>query len=206
MTAAPASSGIVDSVTARMHPKAWKAVRARRAAAAVVGSALALSGVGWSGGPAWAAGRVPAKTHHGAVGHKHRGSKMPAVGNAKNLSVEPKVHRSKGRAPKKLEVKDLVVGNGATVTMSSTVSVVYVGASYQTGKDFTQATWASKRPTTFPLSGVVKGFAEGLVGMKVGGRREIVIPPTLGYGHHHYGPIKPNETLVFVVDLKGVSG
>lgn len=162
------------------------------------------------GGVAGASTHSPAGMRHGRSGHasgrKHHGSKLPKIGNAKKLTREPVVHATKGKAPTKLEVKDLVVGTGATVTSSSTVSVVYVGANYKTGKDFTQATWTSKKPTTFPLSGVVQGFAEGLVGMKVGGRREIVIPPKLGYGDHHYGPITKNETLVFVVDLKGVSG
>lgn len=189
-----------------MDPKTWMSLRVRRATAAVVGSALALSVVGSGAGAAWAAGRAPTGSYRAAVGHKHPRARLPKISNAKNLDAEPVVHRSKGAPPKKLEVKDLVVGNGSTATMSSTVSVVYVGASYQTGRDFTQATWTQKRPTTFPLSGVVKGFAEGLVGMKVGGRREIVIPPKLGYGDHNYGPIKANETLVFVVDLKGVSG
>ena len=128
------------------------------------------------------------------------------VGHAKDLKVEPVVHGSKGKPPRKLEVKNLVLGTGATVKSSSTVSVVYVGANYKTGKDFTQATWTSKQTAAFPLSGVVPGFAEGLVGMKVGGRREIVIPPKLGYGDRSYGPIKANETLVFVVDLKGLKG
>jgi len=143
--------------------------------------------------------------HHKRHGRRHAGPRMPVVTNATDLSLEPVVHRSRGKPPTTLEVKDLVVGTGAAVTMSSTVSVVYVGANYRTGKDFTQATWTSGHPTTFPLSGVVRGFAQGLVGMRVGGRREIVIPPRLGYGDHHYGPIEPGETLVFVVDLKGVT-
>ncbi len=193
-----------------MRSNAWKPRRARRAVAAVVGSAVVLVGAGWSGGAAWGAVHNAGAKHHGkrahGAAHKHHGPKLPVIGNAKNLHVEPVVHPSKGKPPKKLEVKNLVKGTGAIVTRSSTVHVVYVGANYRTGKDFTQATWASKRATAFPLSGVVPGFAEGLVGMKVGGRREIVIPPRLGYGNHNYGPIKAGETLVFVVDLKGVSG
>lgn len=186
-----------------------KSFRGRNAVAAL-GSAVLLVGAAWGGGSAAAASRTGAGRHLGdhvvARSHRHHGPKLPVIGNATNLEREPVVHRSKGRPPKKLEVKDLVEGTGATVTMSSTVRVVYVGANYRTGKDFTKATWASKRATTFPLTGVVRGFAEGLVGMKVGGRREIVIPPKLGYGDKNYGSVKANETLVFVVDLKAVSG
>lgn len=191
--------------------------RAHRTLASVLGAAMVLAGLGWSGGAAWASTRSPAATHHGTSGlagrhrhhathKKHHGPKVPVVGNAKDLNVEPVVHAAKGRAPKKLEVKNLVVGTGATATMASTVSVVYVGALYKTGKDFTQSTWTTRKPTTFPLTGVVAGFADGLVGMKVGGRREIVIPPKLAYGNRRYGPIPANSTLVFVVDLKAVSG
>jgi hypothetical protein len=143
-------------------------------------------------------------SHRAPHGRRH-GARLPVIANAKNLSMEPVVRPSKGKPPKHLEVKDLVKGTGAIVTRSSTVDVLYVGANYRTGKDFTQATWVAKRPITFSLAGVVRGFAEGLLGMRVGGRREIVIPPRLGYGDHHDGPIKPGETLVFVVDLKGAS-
>jgi peptidylprolyl isomerase len=97
--------------------------------------------------------------------------------------------------------KDLVVGEGATAVKSDTVVVQYVGANYSDGKDF-DSSWERGQPTTFPLSQVVPGFAQGIVGMKLGGRREIVIPPALGYGAVGSPPaISPNETLVFVVDL-----
>jgi peptidylprolyl isomerase len=175
-----------------------------------VGTAVVLAGAGWGGSVAWAGPRSAGARDHGKKGHsaahRHHGPKLPVVKHAKDLNLEPVIRASKGKPPKKLEVRNLVKGTGATVTRSSTVDVIYVGANYRTGKDFTQATWTSKRPTAFPLSGVVHGFAEGLIGMRVGGRREIVIPPSLGYGDHNYGPIKAGETLVFVVDLKGVSG
>jgi FKBP-type peptidyl-prolyl cis-trans isomerase len=195
-----------------MPARSWKPWRARRTVTLAVGAGIVATGAlaGWAAGPALASGHSPAgKGHHqaGHTGdHKHPARKLPVIGNPTNLDLEPVVHASKGKPPKKLEVKNLVAGTGATVNSSSTVSVVYVGANYRTGKDFTQTTWTSKRATTFPLSGVVRGFAEGLLGMKVGGRREIVIPPSLGYGDHNYGPIKAGETLVFVVDLKAVSG
>ena len=193
-----------------MGAERWRVSRARWVATAVVGAAIGLAGVGWSGGVAWASAHSPAgkseRQSGDHTGRRQGRSKLPVIENATNLSREPVVRPTKGKPPGKLEKKDLVVGTGATVTSSSTVSVMYVGANYKTGKDFTQATWTSKRATTFPLSGVIPGFAEGLIGMKVGGRREIVIPSSLGYGDHSTGPIVANETLVFVVDLKGVSG
>lgn len=134
-----------------------------------------------------------------------RASVVPAVGNATNLNAEPVVHAGKGKAPTKLLVKDLVVGTGPVVTATSTVTVMYVGVNYKNAKPFTVSTWTSKQPAQFALNRVVPGFADGLVGMKVGGRREIVIPPSLGYGSAHEGPIVANETLVFVVDLESVS-
>lgn len=139
-----------------------------------------------------------------SASHKHR-SVVPGVANAKSLGSEPSIHGTAGKAPTTLIMKDLVVGTGASATKSSSVQVKYIGASWRTGKDFTSQTWSSKSPATFSLTTVVPGFAEGVAGMKVGGRREIVIPAALGYGSKGAGGvIKPNETLVFVVDLLAV--
>ena len=183
--------------------------RARWLLAGAAGAGIAL-GIAWSGAGAGASGSAGAGRLQGTVVlaalHPRHGPRLPVVGNAFDLSREPVIHATKGKPPTKLEVRNLVVGTGASVKGSSTVRVMYVGANYRTGKIFTQVTWTDRRPTTFPLSGVVRGFAEGLVGMKVGGRREIVIPPKLGYGNTSSGPIKADETLVFVVDLKGVKG
>ncbi len=164
-------------------------LRARWIRTTAAGVAIVLAGMGWGA----AAGAA-----------RDSGGKLPVIGHATNLKREPIIHASKGKPPKKLEVKNLVVGTGAVVKKSSLVSVMYVGANYKTGKDFTQGTWEEKAPVTFSLKDVVKGFAEGMVGMRVGGRREMVIPPALGYDDKGTGPIKPEETLVFVVDLKAV--
>jgi len=130
---------------------------------------------------------------------------VPAVGNATDLNTEPTITAATSPAPGNLETKDLVVGTGKTATSGDTVTVQYVGADYKTGKVF-DASWTTGQPATFPLNDVVKGFEEGIVGMKVGGRREIVIPAPLGYGSAGRPPaISPNETLVFVVDLKSIS-
>lgn len=139
------------------------------------------------------------------AGASSKHTSLPAISHATTLSKEPVIHAGKGKAPTKLETKDLVTGTGTVVTQTSTVSVKYVGANYKNGKDFTVQTWQTGKPYAFALDTVVPGFAEGLIGMKVGGRREIVIPPALGYGTDHTGTIVPNETLVFVVDLIGVS-
>ena len=134
------------------------------------------------------------------------GTSLPTVANATNLTAEPVVSAGQPPLPNTLETKDLVQGNGAEATGTSTVLVKYVGADYTTGQDFTSTTWKTNKPTSLSLTSVVPGFSQGIVGMKVGGRREIVIPPALGYGPSGSGSaIKPNETLVFVVDLKSVS-
>lgn len=133
------------------------------------------------------------------------GGTLPAIGKATNLTMEPTISKDTAAAPSSLKTQDLVVGTGATAVASDTVVVQYVGADYTTGADF-DSSWSRGMPSTFPLSGVVPGFAQGIVGMKVGGRREIVIPPALGYGPNGQPPaIGPNETLVFVVDLKSIA-
>lgn len=107
--------------------------------------------------------------------------------------------------PTGLVTKDLVVGTGRTAVASDTVAVNYVGVDYTTGKVFDDTPWKQGMPTPFALSQVVPGFAQGIVGMKIGGRREIIIPPALGYGADGSPPaVGPNETLVFVVDLKAI--
>jgi peptidylprolyl isomerase len=102
-----------------------------------------------------------------------------------------------------LVIKDLVHGTGSTAQSNSTVNVQYVGANYATGQVF-DSSWQRGQPATFSLSQVIPGFSQGIVGMQVGGRRELVIPPAQGYGPSGSGPVGPNETLVFVVDLVGV--
>ena len=129
---------------------------------------------------------------------------LPAVSNATDLKVEPLPAAGTAPAPTQLVTEDLVVGTGAEATASSTVEVQYVGANYASGKVF-DSSWQRGQAATFPLSGVIPGFAQGIVGMKVGGRREVVIPPALGYGASGSPPaIGPNETLIFVIDLLSV--
>jgi peptidylprolyl isomerase len=123
------------------------------------------------------------------------------------LNTKPKVVPPSGPPPKKLVIKDLIKGTGPVATLSSTITVQYVGVLYKGGKQF-DASWndGSGQPTALPLSGVIKGWQEGIPGMRVGGRRELIIPPSLGYGAAGSPPKIPgNATLVFVIDLHAVS-
>jgi peptidylprolyl isomerase len=128
----------------------------------------------------------------------------PAVANATNVHSKPQISAGTAPKPTQLVSKDLVVGTGQVAAASATVSVQYIGVNYDDGKEF-DSSWANGgKPVDFPLSGVIPGFSQGIVGMKVGGRRELVIPPDLGYGPQGNGPVGPNETLVFVIDLVAV--
>lgn len=125
---------------------------------------------------------------------------------ATRKKTKPKVTVPKGAPPKKLEVKDLEEGSGATAKAGDAATVNYVGVNYKTGKEF-DASWDRGEPFTFTLGAgeVIPGWDQGVAGMKVGGRRELIIPPGLGYGSAGAPPaIPPNETLVFVVDLEAV--
>ena len=119
----------------------------------------------------------------------------------------PDVAAGDGAPPADLVVEDITVGGGAEATPGSTVTVHYVGVSHASGKEF-DASWNRSQPFSFPLGGgkVIAGWDRGVAGMKVGGRRRLVIPPHLAYGERGAGGvIKPGETLIFVVDLLGVS-
>ena len=105
-----------------------------------------------------------------------------------------------------LVITDDVIGQGEEVTPGATVTAHYVGVSASTGAQF-DASWDRGAPISFPLDGVIRGWSEGLVGMRVGGRRTLVIPGAMAYGANPPpgAGIAPNETLVFTVDLVDVS-
>ncbi len=108
--------------------------------------------------------------------------------------------------PADLVVEDLEVGDGAEATPGSTVSAHYVGVLHSTGEEF-DASWNRGAPLDFRLGAgmVIAGWDQGIVGMRVGGRRRLVIPPHQAYGDRGAGAvIKPGETLIFVVDLMDV--
>jgi peptidylprolyl isomerase len=133
----------------------------------------------------------------------------PAAAEA-NLSRKPRPAKGQGDPPSSLVVEDLVVGKGRKAAVGDAVSVQYVGVLFDTGKEF-DASWKGGRPGQpfqFSLGGgqVIPGWDQGVVGMKKGGRRELVIPPDLAYGPQGSPPaIGPNETLVFVIDLKKIA-
>ena len=120
---------------------------------------------------------------------------------------KPTVTVPTGPAPTKLVIKDLITGTGQTAKAGDTVTVNYVGVLYKTGKEF-DSSWSRNQPFTTALSNgsVIPGWVQGIPGMKVGGRRELIIPASLGYGKQGSPPtIPPNSPLVFVVDLLSVS-
>jgi peptidylprolyl isomerase len=120
---------------------------------------------------------------------------------------KPHVYVPPGETPPgELLVEDLEVGKGAEATSGSTVEVHYAGNAWSTRQQF-DASWDRGDTFRFELGAgqVIPGWDQGVAGMRVGGRRRLVIPPALGYGSRGAGGvIKPNETLVFVVDLIGV--
>jgi len=120
---------------------------------------------------------------------------------------KPTVARPTGDAPTDLEIVDITVGDGEEARAGHTVVVHYVGVSHATGNEF-DSSWNRNSPFDFRLGAgqVISGWDQGVTGMKVGGRRQLVIPPHLGYGDRGAGGvIGPGETLIFVVDLLGVS-
>ena len=122
-------------------------------------------------------------------------------------ATKPVVKPPKGAPPKELEVKDLVEGEGDEAVSGDRVSVDYVGVNYKSGKEF-DSSWSRNEPFTFTLGAgeVIPGWDQGVQGMKVGGRRELIIPPELAYGAAGSPPAIPkNETLIFVVDLREIS-
>jgi FKBP-type peptidyl-prolyl cis-trans isomerase len=122
---------------------------------------------------------------------------------SKDLKTKPELAIPAGGTPTKLTKVDIVTGSGRKAKPGDTVEVAYVGSSWSTGSEF-DTSWGSGQPFSFALGGgqVIKGWDQGVAGMRVGGRRLLVIPPELGYGAQGSPPkIAANETLAFVVDL-----
>jgi len=115
----------------------------------------------------------------------------------------PTISKPEGTPPSALTTKDIIVGTGAEVLPTSTLTVHYILMTWSTGK-IIESSW-SGQPATFPLANVVEGWQKGLPGAKVGGRRLLILPPAMGYGAAGAGPIGPNETLIFAVDIIGVA-
>lgn len=125
-----------------------------------------------------------------------------------DLSAKPEFTiDNEGEPPAELVIEDLVVGEGAEAKVGDTVSMHYVGKAWSNGAQF-DASWDRGQTFDFTIGQgrVIAGWDQGIPGMKVGGRRKLVIPPDLGYGAAGAGgAIGPNETLVFVVDLVAIA-
>ena len=143
-------------------------------------------------------------------GPKGEGNQITG-GNLPNQYVEvsaeaglaPTISSPSGTPPATLVTEDVIIGSGKVASSDSTLTVHYTLMAWSTG-EIVESSW-SGQPAQFPLSGVILGWQQGIPGMAVGGRRLLVIPPDLGYGEAGGGPIGPNETLIFVVDLIDVA-
>jgi peptidylprolyl isomerase len=124
-----------------------------------------------------------------------------AVG--KNTKKKPKIIQPTGDPPTKLVTRDIVKGKGPKAKPGDKLTMQYVGSSWSNGQQF-DASWDRGQAFPFQLGAqmVIPGWDKGMVGMREGGRRLLIIPPDLGYGPQGSGPIGPNETLVFAVDLQ----
>ncbi len=169
----------------------------RRLAPVALAAALALAGCGSSSenqsapaAPTQAAATPPVATKPGAV--------------SKDLSREPTIPKPTGQPPAQLVKRDIVKGKGPAAKAGDMLSVQYTGVAFSTGQKF-DASWdRGAAPFQFPVGGgqVIRGWDKGIPGMRVGGRRELIIPAALAYGDQGSPPvIGPGQTLVFVVDL-----
>ncbi|HEY5221943.1 MAG TPA: FKBP-type peptidyl-prolyl cis-trans isomerase [Microbacteriaceae bacterium] len=121
-----------------------------------------------------------------------------------DLNSKPDIDAPEGPASGLLEIDDIVVGDGGEAVPGGMVTVHYVGVEYDSGEEF-DASWDRGAPSTFPLVGLIDGWREGIPGMKVGGRRKLVVPSRLAYGETTAkGHPLQGKTLIFVIDLLGV--
>jgi peptidylprolyl isomerase len=117
--------------------------------------------------------------------------------------TKPEIDFYEGDAPEELVVKDLEVGTGAEATPGANVEVHYLGVDLESGEEF-DSSWSRGESIRFPLQGLIAGWQEGIPGMRVGGRRELIIPPHLAYGPAGGGHALSGRTLIFVIDLLDV--
>ena len=168
---------------------------------------LVAAGCGGSDDPATKSGAAAASTSTRApAASPAEAVNAIAGGISHKLSKRPRIPTPHGEPPAQLVVKDIVRGKGKKVKAGDTVTVQYVGASWSNGQEF-DASWNRGQAFTFQVPGqVIEGWNEGVLGMREGGRRLLVIPPAKGYGTQGTpdGSIQPNETLAFVVDLEKI--
>jgi len=166
--------------------------------AAGLAAALLVAACGSSDKSALTAVSVPASLTQTTATASAPTPPVPAA-----IATKPTVVAPKGPAPKTLVIKDLVKGSGPAAAAGQSLTVQYVGVLYKDGTQF-DASWDRNMPFTFTLGqgAVINGWDQGLVGMHVDGRRELIIPAALAYGPTGQPPkIPPNSPLVFVIDL-----
>jgi peptidylprolyl isomerase len=117
--------------------------------------------------------------------------------------TKPEIDFYDGPEPTELVIRDIEVGTGAEAQPGSTVDVHYLGVDFESGEEF-DSSWSRNQSIDFPLNNLIKGWQEGIPGMKVGGRRELICPPNLAYGPAGGGHRLSGRTLIFVIDLLGV--
>lgn len=113
---------------------------------------------------------------------------------------KPEIDMPEGPAPTELVAEDITVGEGNEAVAGGKVTVHYVGVDFENGEQF-DSSWDRGESITFPLNGLIQGWQEGIPGMKVGGRRKLVIPPHKAYGTSAALHPLGGKTLVFVIDL-----
>jgi peptidylprolyl isomerase len=118
------------------------------------------------------------------------------------VSSKPEIQFPEGPAPAQLVIEDLTVGDGAEAKPGGTVEVHYVGVDFESGEEF-DSSWGRGQSISFPLQGLIQGWQDGIPGMKVGGRRQLIIPPEQAYGPAGGGHQLSGKTLIFVIDLLG---
>lgn len=120
------------------------------------------------------------------------------------MTDKPEIDFPGGEAPDVLVITDVIVGDGAEATAGATVQVHYLGVEFDSGEEF-DSSWSRGESINFPLGNLIKGWQEGIPGMKVGGRRQLICPPALAYGPAGGGHRLSGKTLIFVIDLLGTS-
>jgi peptidylprolyl isomerase len=173
----------------------------RRGLPAALAAAALLAGCGSSGSSTIGVGQESSAAT-AAVEHAPA-STTGTTPTSGPLATEPTITPPKGPAPTTLVTKEIVKGTGAEAKSGESATVNYVGALYSNGKVF-DASWKRNEPFTFTLGQgqVIKGWDQGVAGMRVGGRRELIIPAELAYGKPGRPPtIPPNAPLIFIVDL-----
>lgn len=118
--------------------------------------------------------------------------------------TKPEIEFYEGEAPSELVLTDIEIGTGAEATPGATVDVHYLGVDLESGEEF-DSSWSRGQSVDFPLAALIAGWQQGIPGMKVGGRRQLIVPPALAYGEAGGGHQLSGRTLIFVIDLLGVS-